>query len=286
MILLQRILKLSISIVFLLYCLAERLVRLVAGKPGSGVFVILYYHPVPDSGRERFARQMDVLLKTGKAVGLEDGAPREGKEHCVAVTFDDAYRSVLRNALPELAKRGIPSAIFAQTDYLGERPEWIANESHEYLAERVMTREELRSLKDDPLVTIGSHTASHPRMTRLSEKEAREELAGSKRELEDIMGGEVKFLAYPFGDYNEEVAKWTEEAGYQRAYTTIPGLRRPGGDEFLHARTDATPFDWPIEFRLKVLGAYRWLRLAVRVKRCLRRLLQGKPKLASKPRES
>jgi hypothetical protein len=40
-------------------------------------------------------------------------------------------------------------------------------------------------------------------------------------------------------------------------------------DEFVTGRIDVQPTDWQIEFRLKVLGAYRWLPHAFAVKRAL-----------------
>ena len=71
---------------------------------------------------------------------------------------------------------------------------------------------------------IGAHTMSHPFLTRVSFREAREEIFASKKKLEDVFGVAIRHFAYPYGDWNEPVRDLVREAGYVTACTTEFGL--------------------------------------------------------------
>jgi glycosyltransferase involved in cell wall biosynthesis len=55
------------------------------------------------------------------------------------------------------------------------------------------------------------------------------------------------------------VIRWSKEAGYQRVFTVEPVTAFSEPSEYVTGRVPVDPTDWPIEFRLKMLGAYRWL---------------------------
>ena len=82
----------------------------------------------------------------------------------------------------------------------------------------VITR--LDSFEGSPLVTkragalremaemgheIGAHTLTHPNLTLLETSEAEDEIAGSKQDLEEILGAKIRGFAYPYGLYNPAV---------------------------------------------------------------------------------
>ena len=78
---------------------------------------------------------------------------------------------------------------------------------------------------------LGSHTVSHPILSRLSEPELRSELETSKLMLEKEIGRPVTSLAYPNGgdqDFNESVLRATQEAGYHGAFAVGDRLQRAG----------------------------------------------------------
>src|SRR5205809_7086591 len=102
---LKRILNLAISSLFGAFDAVRNLgVRLVGIKPASRC-VVLAYHSVTAGEREEFAHQMDVLLKTAKAVPADLAIlPADGAAYA-AVTFDDGFQNVVDNALPELQQR-------------------------------------------------------------------------------------------------------------------------------------------------------------------------------------
>jgi peptidoglycan/xylan/chitin deacetylase (PgdA/CDA1 family) len=165
---------------------------------------------------------------------------------------------VIENALPELQKRGIPATLFLPTGSWGERPAWIKSASHPFWQERMMSREELQILAAEPLVTIGSHTVSHPNLLQVSVREASRELAASKAELENLLGRHVEWLSFPHGAYDASLVRLALGAGYRRVFTIEPALVDPLQPGVVNGRVAADPDDWPLEFFLKIHGAYRW----------------------------
>lgn len=71
---------------------------------------------------------------------------------------------------------------------------------------------------------IGAHTLTHPDLTQLSRTQLIEEIAGSKRWLEDIIGKEVTMFCYPGGKYNDAVVQVVRESGFRGARTTDRGI--------------------------------------------------------------
>jgi peptidoglycan/xylan/chitin deacetylase (PgdA/CDA1 family) len=72
-------------------------------------------------------------------------------------------------------------------------------------------------------VSFGSHCISHRILTRLSPNEKRAEIVDSRSQLADKLGVEVKAIAYPNGDYDDEVVDLTGAAGYRLGFSTVPG---------------------------------------------------------------
>jgi peptidoglycan/xylan/chitin deacetylase (PgdA/CDA1 family) len=228
--------------------------------------VVLYYHDLDADEAPRFARQMDLLTRTCRPLSLDaDPAGLDGGRYA-AVSFDDALRGVAEVAAPVLVSRNIPFTVFAPSACLGRPVDWIPDGDHD--GGSVLSPEELRDLAPG-LCTVGSHTRHHVRLTATSRAEALEELVGSRRELQDLMGRPADLVAFPYGSYNEEVLEWCREAGYRRAFGVLP--RPPlGAGEFLVGRLAASPRDTDLEFRLKLLGAYDWLPRASALKRRFR----------------
>jgi hypothetical protein len=64
------------------------------------------------------------------------------------------------------------------------------------------------------------------------------------------------------------------EAGYQRVFSIEPTMTVSNSPEYVTGRVIADPTDWDCEFRLKVLGAYRWLPMVCRMNRKIRSILK------------
>lgn len=236
--------------------------------------VVLFYHSVMDDQREKFARQMDAVLRHAMLVDPAAPAPLECGGEYVAITFDDANANIIANALPALRERRIPAMIFVISERLGVIPDWENFGPGYTPEERTMTKEQLQSLPTD-CVRFGSHTRTHPVLTKLDESKARDELISSRRELETMLGQTIQAFSFPYGAYNDRLIQLCREAGYKRIFTTDPVFAFQQSDEFVVGRIAAEPTDGGLEFRLKVAGAYRWVKAASNVKQKLRGVLAG-----------
>ncbi len=262
-----RFLKLTISMVFHISDRITDLMRRFLGNAADGRCVVLYYHAVADWERKRFARQMDEVLRLARPVNAERIPRMEPGDLHVAVTFDDGFECVARNALPELITRGIPSVLFVPSAFLGGIPEWLRGTPHPDTRERVLSADAIRDLAQNPLVIIGSHCRTHRSLIKMGERDARQEIRESKTELEAMLGSKVRSISFPQGAYDSRHVEVAREAGYERLFSISPELSR--GDERVIGRVRVDPGDWPIEFRLKVNGAYRWMAAASAIKRSL-----------------
>lgn len=127
----------------------------------------------------------------------------------VYLTFDDGCISDYDLVFPKLCDAGLSASFFIITDKIG---------SAGYLS-RAQIREMYRHN-----MTMGSHTASHRRLTKLSIAQAVADIVQSKGILEDITGSEVTQFSFPFGDYNSEILKAVEEIGFSSIFTSNHGL--------------------------------------------------------------
>jgi peptidoglycan/xylan/chitin deacetylase (PgdA/CDA1 family) len=158
----------------------------------------------------------------------------------LVVTFDDAFASVFERALPVTSALGVPATMFVPTSYVAggdamawaSLEQWAGTEHEDEL--RCMGWDDLRALVAAGW-EIGSHTATHPKLTSLADAELDAELASSKVRCEEEIQRSCEALAYPFSDYDRRVMDRTRAAGYGAAvildnYPAIPAgsLIRPG----------------------------------------------------------
>jgi peptidoglycan/xylan/chitin deacetylase (PgdA/CDA1 family) len=228
------------------------------GWTAPGFAIVIHYHQVPEEQRRRFARQMDHMLRWSKAVPADVLAPLPAGARCTAVTFDDGWLSFAKNALPELERRMIPVTLFMITDYAGRRLEAHSDE-------RLLSNDELARLASN-LVTIGSHTLTHCRLTSVSEDLARYELRESRLKLEELLKRDIRLFSFPYGIHNERLVQLCRDAGYARIFTGIPGCAFSRAGAFTNGRVRVDPNDWKLEFHLKMLGAYNWIPVAISAK--------------------
>lgn len=228
---------------------------------------ILYYHAVPVDLADRFAAQMAHLRAHANIVRSDYAGPLDPTRPNVAVTFDDAFRTVREHALPSLIRLQIPCTIFVPTGWLGRSPGWAMETSGDR-NEIIMTAEEILSLPAD-LVSIGSHTVSHPRLTTLQEAEISAQLVDSRAALETMLGRTVDTLAFPYGDHNARAVQLANAAGYRYVYTVAPQAIAAGDTSLSRGRTSVDPSDSLSLFALKMRGAFDWMPIASSFKRKL-----------------
>jgi peptidoglycan/xylan/chitin deacetylase (PgdA/CDA1 family) len=85
-----------------------------------------------------------------------------------------------------------------------------------------MSTNELRQCAAEPLVTIGSHGVTHASLLDCDDDLLARELQESKAFLEEVTGRKVEYFAYPYGYYDERVARQTQRAGYRAAFVIDP----------------------------------------------------------------
>lgn len=215
----------------------------VGGRLGRKKSVVLCYHGIRPEKKQRFERQMEMLIE---------------KFPDVRITFDDAFENLLENVLPLLNELRIPATVFAVPGNLGKSPQWNIAVDHPECKEKTMTAQQLKGIQNER-IAIGSHTQTHPNLLNLSPDQVRRELAESKRNLEQLLETTVEDLALPHGACNDEVLRIAQEVGYKRIYTLEPKLNRGDEEGGVAGRFSMSPDVWPIEFTLTCAGAYSWL---------------------------
>lgn len=149
--------------------------------------------------------------------------------HHVVISFDDGYRNVAENAMAVLARYRFKAIQFLVPKYLGRCNEWDlpAGIHQAPLMDARQVREWLAAGHE-----IGAHSLTHPYLTRLPEAAAREEIAASKKQLEDTFGVAVEHFCYPYGDFNEKVRELVVAAGFRTACTVQFGVNTAARDPF------------------------------------------------------
>lgn len=198
--------------------------------------LIICYHCVKDQANSclrptrtaDFERQMRYLSRAYNPMSLECMARHiEGgmdlPSGAIAVTFDDGYRDNYENAYPILKKYDIPATIFLTTDFIGtgQIPAW---EKGYYVAKEplMLDWKQVREMSEDG-IAFGSHTVTHPFLTRIPRGRAAEEMCVSKDIIEQKLGKHVTAFAYPSGDFDATVKEMAKEAGYTAAVSIIAG---------------------------------------------------------------
>lgn len=233
--------------------------------------IVLCYHalsPTWDADLsttpERFEEQVAMLVRRGyRGVTFSEAVRAEPGDRTLAVTFDDAYRSVLELARPILDRFELPATVFAPTAGIdAARPldwpgidQWHRGPNETELMP--MSWDELRMLATAGW-EIGSHTVTHPRLTRLDDATLSDELTRSKAACEQQLGSPCTSLAYPYGDFDARVVAATAGAGYGAA-ATLPRRLSPAG-ALQWPRIGVYRADDERRFRVKVSPTVRRLR--------------------------
>jgi biofilm PGA synthesis lipoprotein PgaB len=184
--------------------------------------VVLMYHrfgedkfPATSIRLEQFRAQMAYLQESGvQVVPLADvhAALRNGTslpERAIAISIDDAYRSVFEHAFPVFREYGFPFTVFIATDAVDAK------------LPAYMTWEQMREMALAG-ATFANHGASHRSTIEGANGEdraawlaaVREDVEkGARRiaeELEPLQGS----FAYPYGEYTTDVANMLRDMGY------------------------------------------------------------------------
>jgi peptidoglycan/xylan/chitin deacetylase (PgdA/CDA1 family) len=180
------------------------------------VFAREYTKSIPDETVEPsvFAAEIDALATHGyhpiSQLQLFDalfhGAALPSRP--VLLTVDDGYVDDVKTILPILQAHH-----FVATFYI------ITHRFHE---PGFLNTTEVRRL-DAAGMDIGAHTRNHVPLATVSAAEMTEQIAGSRRDLEHVVGHPVQWFAYPFGSFDDAVVAAMHRAGFVLAVTTQGG---------------------------------------------------------------
>lgn len=128
----------------------------------------------------------------------------------VALSFDDAYRSVYEEAFPRMHRQGWPLTLFVNTDAIDRG------------YKNSMTWEQIRELVAAG-AEIGNHSSSHSHLVRLKQGETDaqwrqrivDDIRHAEQRLIDETGVKPTLFAYPYGEYSEELKSILRELGYR-----------------------------------------------------------------------
>jgi peptidoglycan/xylan/chitin deacetylase (PgdA/CDA1 family) len=228
------------------FCAASGLLKKLECKPQRRVII---YHDIPQKSIKQFEEQITHLVKAWDIVSLktllEDAAsPSPLRTRRLAITFDDAYRSIHEQAFPILQRYRISSTIFVPVGFIE------SSDSNKF------RRENLRVEEGEPGMTwgqlqellheghaVGSHSWNHVDFGQ-PDVDFRQELSESKKALESKLGNSVDMFAFPFGKWRNMTSQSIQEvrqAGYRYCFSGING---PLKNEAVLRRTYLDP-TWP-----------------------------------------
>lgn len=174
-----------------------------------------YFHVIP---------MRDLLDK------LESGVPLDRN---LVITFDDGYQDNYKFAAPILKSLDLPATVFLTSQFVGTDvvPWWDAQRGVKH---PWMTWDEVRELHAQGF-EIGAHTRTHANLAEICGLQAREEILGSRRDLEERLCAPVDLFAYPYGkkdqitERNRDIIK---EGGLRCCCSCYGGINTSGTDPF------------------------------------------------------
>jgi peptidoglycan/xylan/chitin deacetylase (PgdA/CDA1 family) len=219
----------------------------VTGRSGTERVPILMYHVInpPPAGApfpglyvssSEFAAQMQGLANAGYHAITQDQMwaywkrgviPLPVGQKPIVVSFDNGYQSQYTNALPVLRRLG-----------------WVGDENIQ-LTGLPPSQGGLSETQVKGLVAAGweldTQGISHADLIALNATQLAEQVAGSRKTIQQRYGVPVNWFCYPSGHYDATVIAAVKSAGYTGSTTVVPGWAGPASD----------PYRLP---RLRVLG--------------------------------
>lgn len=222
------------------YILWTKLYEYIFRKNDNGENMIYMFHSIYEgetnpkefkTNKASFELFLRKELEKRKVSSLNQIIERKCK-NSFAITFDDVFENIYTNAYPVLKRYHVPFTLFVSTGLLDHTG--------------YLTSGQLLEMSRDELCTVGAHTIHHVRLR--TNRQSYQEIAESKKELENMIGTKIEFFAYPYGGIfacSKKNIKQAEKVGFSAAFSTIKGfvplkfdkyrffLPRNNGDHFV-----------------------------------------------------
>lgn len=199
---------------------------------GRDIPILLYHHSPAD-----FEAQMVHLEQAGYttvdltqvALGLTNRATLPAKP--VVITLDDGFADQM-GAAAILSAHHMKATFYIING--GEASQWCigAGRRPSSCGDAYLTWDQVRSLDQNPLFTIGAHTVDHLDLAKQPEEVQRFEIVEGKHQLEAQLGHAIYHFCYPYGSFNDRALQIVREAGFVTATTTVPGVYQTGNGLF------------------------------------------------------
>ena len=274
--------------------LSGRRKRAVKKSHGKDIITCIYMHdPQKKLFRKTISwlyKEGFVFISTIELIEIIDGKIKCPKG-AIHLSMDDCWRNNLENVIPYQQERGFPITFFAPVKPIEEGIFWwtkmkkykkfiprellktggfknipnsvrlfyeskIDKKFSKSFSRLVMNKKELIEISKLDNIEIGSHSVTHPYLSTCTEKERLFEIAESKNILEKWTGRKINAIAYPIGDYNDNVIRQVINAGYSVAFTTQKEINKPNTPRFLIARFSGMDSLSFVENSCHIVGAW------------------------------
>jgi len=198
------------------------LITLICLSVRAHAAVILQYHHVSETlpavtsvSANTFTKHLSYLKEHNfNVIALNEliSAIQQGKtlpEKTVAITFDDGYNNNYEQAAPILEKFGYPYTIFVNPTLIDEGKGYV------------MGWDKLKELASKGAL-IANHTAQHDYLHIKLKDESdaqwqariKQDILHSQQRIKEEIGHDYKYLAYPYGEFNNKLQALVEELGF------------------------------------------------------------------------
>lgn len=106
------------------------------------------------------------------------------------------------------------------------------------VSQMALSAEQIKTLSDSGLCTIGNHTVSHPNLTALSSAEQERQILEAQKKLEALTDKPVRHFAFPYGLYDNDTLRILERNDTVTATKTWGGKIRRGDNRLLLNRME------------------------------------------------
>lgn len=181
---------------------------------------------------ERFEQQLEWLREIGEIVSIDEALQFPGQNKIrFFISFDDGYAD---NAvhLPRLLNRmQVPCTCYITSNFVRGTLPQLAHDQENGYCPSALSETQLRELGAHPMITIGLHSATHPRLNTFDQALWERELLESRKWLESRVEKPVRHFAYPFGqpcDFAwKEGGPFLIDAGFESVASNYGGANRP-----------------------------------------------------------
>lgn len=206
-----------------LLCLIGTLLlpSILLASPPSGAVILMYHHfnearyPSTNVSQQQFDAHLEYLEKNNFQVWPLEKIVEQLKSRqplptrVVAITIDDAYRSIYTHAYPRLKQRGWPFTVFVSTSAVDKK------------LPAFMQWDQMREMQKFG-ASFANHSTHHDTLIRQHPDESfsrwqqriRDDLRHAQQRLQQELGTAPALFAYPYGEYDPALKKIISELGW------------------------------------------------------------------------